>query len=579
MADDEPFPESIENAWGSDHVNIEKGGDYIIEDEKRLPFIYRKVLGNGLSAVVEKVQHTITKEVFAKKVIKLPRLKSKGRESAEEHYQNEVAIIRGLSQHSHIIELFATYMTPRSGVLLLRPAAEEGDLQQYLDRYTDAVDRVTTEPVDLESMASVLERAFGCLSNGLAYMHSKGIRHKDIKPGNILIHQGIPIYTDFGASKDTKKDGQCTTEGRPESLTRRFCAPEVLEYDKRNFAADVYSLGCVFVEMLVRLSHLTEHDDLEEEGYAGIMESLHAILPSAKISPKVACLLDLILLMTLREPSRRPDSETLATNICCHEGLSCLQCHSVRLDSRPQPQSRSQSGPQWSPQFQSIGSYSTPQQAGSATVISRLGSVVRATYNAEHLQIVEQQLDPDFKVRSAGFFTEGRMFSVLFIEPAGANTVNNVTYYNGNLSQVQYGEYARSQVRRFIVVKQRREYCFAVPVFTYGNRGTRKPGVVADEHAIAHSHGSSPMLVADEAPLTKSPIPIVMNVSEESLSLASRIYFGIHHPIQFNVKVKDIGRVHPDWLPTFLGYWKMENGKDSQQSPDLTRDPANHETS
>ncbi|CAN9452811.1 unnamed protein product [Alternaria alternata] len=339
MADDEPFPESIENAWGSDHVNIEKGGDYIIEDEKRLPFIYRKVLGNGLSAVVEKVQHTITKEVFAKKVIKLPRLKSKGRESAEEHYQNEVAIIRGLSQHSHIIELFATYMTPRSGVLLLRPAAEEGDLQH------------------------------------------------------------------------------------------------------------------------------------------------------------------------------------------------------------------------------------------------RLGSVVRATYNAEHLQIVEQQLDPDFKVRSAGFFTEGRMFSVLFIEPAGANTVNNVTYYNGNLSQVQYGEYARSQVRRFIVVKQRREYCFAVPVFTYGNRGTRKPGVVADEHAIAHSHGSSPMLVADEAPLTKSPIPIVMNVSEESLSLASRIYFGIHHPIQFNVKVKDIGRVHPDWLPTFLGYWKMENGKDSQQSPDLTRDPANHETS
>lgn len=69
-----------------------------------------------------------------------------------------------------------------------------------------------------------------------------------------------------------------------------------------------------------------------------------------------------------------------------------------------------------------------------------------------------------------------------------------------------------------------------------------------------------------------------MNVSEGSLSLASRIYFGIHHPIQFNVKVKDIGHVHPDWLPTFLGYWKMENGKDSQQSPDLTRDPANHDT-
>jgi hypothetical protein len=56
------------------------------------------------------------------------------------------------------------------------------------------------------------------------------------------------------------------------------------------------------------------------------------------------------------------------------------------------------------------------------------------------------------------------MFSILFIEPAGANAVNNVTYYNPNLSQVQYGEYAHSQVRRFIVVKHKREYCFAVYV-------------------------------------------------------------------------------------------------------------------
>ncbi|CAN9310315.1 unnamed protein product [Alternaria alternata] len=221
----------------------------------------------------------------------------------------------------------------------------------------------------------------------------------------------------------------------------------------------------------------------------------------------------------------------------------------------------------------------SPQPAGAASVISRPGPTVRATLNAESSPVIERQrLHPeDFKVRPAGFFTEGRMFSILFIEPAGANAVNNVTYYNPNLSQVQYGEYAHSQVRRFIVVKHKREYCFAVPVFTYGDRATTKHGVVADEHAIAHSHGYLAQLVANELPLTKSPIPIIMN-SNDVLSAASRIYFGIHHPIQYNVKVKDIGHVHPDWMATFLGYWKMENGTDSQQNPDLARDPINHGT-
>jgi len=324
-------------------ITVEKGGNYAIDDEERLPFECKKVLGNGWSAVVEKVEHRKTKETFAKKVIKFPRGKTKSREQAVERYHNEVAIIRSLNPHFHVVELFATYTTPRSGGLLLRPAADHGDLQQYLDRYADAIDNTAAVRVDLSRMNKTLERAFGCLSSGLAYMHKKGIRHKDIKPGNILIHQDIVIYTDFGASKDTTKDGQCTTEGRPESLTRRYCAPEVLEYDKRNFAADIFSLGCVFIEMLLRLSHLTEHEDLEDEGYSGIMEALHALLLSAEIPTNLVCLLDVVILMTLREPSRRLGSEGVATRICCHESLSCSQCYSIRQQLQPPLRQRSKS--------------------------------------------------------------------------------------------------------------------------------------------------------------------------------------------------------------------------------------------
>jgi hypothetical protein len=49
-----------------------------------------------------------------------------------------------------------------------------------------------------------------------------------------------------------------------------------------------------------------------------------------------------------------------------------------------------------------------------------------------------------------------------------------------------------------------------------------------------------------------------MNPGERPLHRASRIYFGIHHPIQYNVKVKALGQVHQDSLPYLLGYWAME---------------------
>lgn len=190
--------------------------------------------------------------------------------------------------------------------------------------------------------------------------------------------------------------------------------------------------------------------------------------------------------------------------------------------------------------------------------------------------------------------TASQVFSVLFSENAGANAVNALNPmadYNTNLSKVKYNEYVHTQVRRFIVTRRKREFCFAVyapqllssaftwlmcyrPIFSYGNKGTTKRGVVADEHAIAYSLGTQPQLVPGEAPLAKAPIPIVMDDGAGILVPASRIYFAIHHPIQYNVKVKSLGYVHPDYLPTFLGYWNQENF-DSQQDPEVTQNTNN----
>jgi hypothetical protein len=57
-----------------------------------------------------------------------------------------------------------------------------------------------------------------------------------------------------------------------------------------------------------------------------------------------------------------------------------------------------------------------------------------------------------------------KVFAILFSEPASGNTDPTRWYNSGNtnLSLVQYGEYVFTHVRRFIVVKRRREFCYAV---------------------------------------------------------------------------------------------------------------------
>jgi hypothetical protein len=210
------------------------------------------------------------------------------------------------------------------------------------------------------------------------------------------------------------------------------------------------------------------------------------------------------------------------------------------------------------------------------------GEFIRGSYNPQYPQNPQlnthvEQLDSSFYVRASSFFEEGRVFSVLFSENAGANALNPMADYNTNLSKVKYNEYVHTQVRRFIVTKRKREFCFAVPIFSYGNKGTTKRGVEPNEHAIAYSLGKDPQLVYGELPLVKAPIPIVMDQYADALAPASRIYFAIHHPIQYNVKVKSLGYVHPDYLPTFLGYWYQEN-HDSKQEFDITQNPNNTDT-
>jgi serine/threonine protein kinase len=114
-----------------------------------------------------------------------------------------------------------------------------------------------------------LRTFFGCLARALAFLHEQSIRHKDIKPSNILVHGGNVLFTDFGLAFDFTDETGSTTAGTVNGRTPRYCAPEVANAEPRNMSSDIWSLGVVFLETTAVLKGRTVaymYDFLKEHG-------------------------------------------------------------------------------------------------------------------------------------------------------------------------------------------------------------------------------------------------------------------------------------------------------------------------
>jgi serine/threonine protein kinase len=110
-----------------------------------------------------------------------------------------------------------------------------------------------------DTSRSFLRPFFGCLTSALSYLHDNRIRHKDIKPSNVLIKHDQVYLTDFGTSLDWSGCDNSTTLTAPPT-TPRYCAPEVMAFVERNTSSDIWSLGCVFLEMWTVLKRHTPED-------------------------------------------------------------------------------------------------------------------------------------------------------------------------------------------------------------------------------------------------------------------------------------------------------------------------------
>jgi len=99
------------------------------------------------------------------------------------------------------------------------------------------------------------------VARALAYAHSEGVVHRDIKPDNILLSAGTAVVTDFGIAKaisasrtidgvaPTSPDGTLTQAGSSIG-TPAYMAPEQAAGDVVDHRADLYAWGVVAYELL-----------------------------------------------------------------------------------------------------------------------------------------------------------------------------------------------------------------------------------------------------------------------------------------------------------------------------------------
>lgn len=164
-----------------------------------------------------------------------------------------------------------------------------------------------------------------------------------------------------------------------------------------------------------------------------------------------------------------------------------------------------------------------------------------------------EQLYSNFRMRKRDFFELGRVFLVLWVEPAGetGSVVTSVVPSDQAISTGAFNERVFSKVRRFVVIREGNNYCSALPIATYGGRGVSKRGVKKSEHAIVYTGREAPRAKVHEGPqreeagLRPIPIRVVPDDPAEALDPMSRLDFGKVHTIQHNIKVRPFGNVHP----------------------------------
>lgn len=336
------FPEPFSRDTMNNHSGMDIDSDadavseisessFSLERKSEERFVQKEVIGEGSFGLVYRAYDQAHQQDVALKIHQ-----DNLTVSAQRKLTQQMEIVRDLHPHPNILKYFHCFQD-QGKLYEVSEFCKDGSLSKFVEK-------------NLQTMnEAFIWRIVFQLACGLVRIHEANIIHMDIKPDNILVHEGTLKIGDFGLAihvGDRFDDGD-----------NRYLPPEQLNEQTPSFAYDIFSLGVTLFEITCQVQIPSGGDFYQK------LRSDDTVFPVETPFPLSHELRSLILRMLRRNPHERPtarDIMCIAEDVCGVDEPLRKQLSSWT----PQPKHTKST-------FQSLMLHSTPSRPLSARSASR----------------------------------------------------------------------------------------------------------------------------------------------------------------------------------------------------------------
>jgi len=282
---------STSAAFGG-RIEFKDNCDAIVEERTNGRVVNRwrcgRILGRGGFAKCFEFINCETRETVACKVIEKASL---SKPKAWQKLQSEIAIHKKM-RHVHIVNFLSTFQDSYYVYITLEIALDQTlmELMKQRGRFT--------VPETQYFMQQII--------SSVQYMHDNNVIHRDLKLGNVMLHEMVVKIGDFGLAAEVAYDGE---RKRTICGTPNYIAPEILE-GSHSFEVDVWSIGVILYTMLVGKPPFETAD--VKTTYSRIKQCKYSFPADVEVSDSAKRLVHRILQAT---PTKRPTLAEIRSDI------------------------------------------------------------------------------------------------------------------------------------------------------------------------------------------------------------------------------------------------------------------------